>query len=489
MNTAHPTILLYDDDPRVLAEKLRREGYKVLTAIDSEACLRSARSSPPIDLVLMNMELSDGTADMARLLTKEHCLPVIFLAPHGGSAIFDRMAYIKSYGCIEKGAEEAVLSFSINSALRLHQDYMEQKHKAATSEKALEEQKKTEKALRKSEQFYRLISENSIDVIWILDLSTLRFTYMSPSVYRLRGYTAEEVLNQTLEEIMTPECYQEMSLYIPRRLAAYNAGEKVASSGTLVIQQKHKNGSMVTTEIVTTVLPDENGKGKEVLGIARDISSRRKAEEALEKALEEKDILLKELQHRVKNSLSIIHSLVGLETNRMGDPVFKETLRNIQNRIRSLTDIYTLLCSSPDLNLIPLERYVRQISQSLVSTCSAVAGHIELHMELQEINIEVKRAIPLGLITNELLTNALKYAFPKERKGEITIVLQRQDGQVHLVVSDNGVGLPEDFDIEKDGGLGLELVQMLTEQIDGTLEIIKEVPSFVIKAPLSITQR
>jgi PAS domain S-box-containing protein len=146
------------------------------------------------------------------------------------------------------------------------------------------ERKQAERARRESEKRYRLLSENSADVIWTLDIATQRFTYVSPAVYRLRGYTPEEVLAQSIEEVLTPESYHLITEQLPVRLAAFAAGDQTMHSLTSLVDQPCKDGSIVSTEVVTTLLVDDHGQVSEVLGVSRDITERKKVEAALRKS-------------------------------------------------------------------------------------------------------------------------------------------------------------------------------------------------------------
>lgn len=200
-----------------------------------------------------------------------------------------------------------------------------------------------------------------------------------------------------------------------------------------------------------------------------DITELKRVEQALAKSLEEKGGLLRELQHRVKNSLQIITGLVELETNLSKDPATIEALQHIRNRIRSLGNLYDLLYRSEEVRAVRLDQYLDQLCRSLIETYTSDRGRIELRMQLSETRIEVKRAIPVGLIVNEILTNALKYAFPGGRSGTIHVGLGRSGDELFLEVGDDGAGLPAEFDPEKSKGLGSQLILLLVEQLDGSL--------------------
>ncbi len=185
--------------------------------------------------------------------------------------------------------------------------------------------------------------------------------------------------------------------------------------------------------------------------------------------LEEKDILLKELQHRVKNSMSVISSMVGLEINRARDANTHGILQSIRDRIQSISGIYEMLYLSEELREIQLDQYLDRLIASLLTSHSERRERIRTLIHLDKIRIDVRRAIPIGLIANELITNSLKHAFPGERCGTISVSLRQDgDGGAALEISDDGVGFQDKTSDEGDSGLGLTLVRMLTTQIGGT---------------------
>ncbi|MCB9136613.1 MAG: hypothetical protein H6636_14405, partial [Anaerolineales bacterium] len=188
--------------------------------------------------------------------------------------------------------------------------------------------------------------------------------------------------------------------------------------------------------------------------------------------LHEKEVLLKEIHHRVKNNLQIISSLLNLQSNYVKDPGSLRALHDSQARVRSMALIHEKLYQSNSLAKIDFGEYVQSLAKDLFRSYQRSLGEIELKVEAAEIALDLDYAIPCGLILNELLTNALKYAFPKGRKGQLWIELTiLPDQRVCLKVADNGIGLPEGFDLTKSSSLGLQLVRNLVSQIEGKLEL------------------
>jgi two-component sensor histidine kinase len=199
------------------------------------------------------------------------------------------------------------------------------------------------------------------------------------------------------------------------------------------------------------------------------------ANSQLADSLHEKEILLKEIHHRVKNNLQIISSLLNLQTQVVDDPGARSALRDSQMRVRSMALIHEKLYQSENLSLIDLGSYIRSLSNNLLQSYRKETGSIDLLIHAEEIVTGIDNVVPIGLILNELISNSLKHAFPDEQDGEIEIVLQRAPGEnVLLRYSDTGIGLPEDFDIQSSQSLGMRLVFSLARQLNGEIKLVNQ---------------
>ncbi len=205
--------------------------------------------------------------------------------------------------------------------------------------------------------------------------------------------------------------------------------------------------------------------------LREELDERRWAEEALAQSLKEKEDLLKEVHHRVKNNLALIVSLTRLESCRLTHPEAKAVLEDMQARISSVALLNEVLYKTGSYSHVHLANYLRQIANHLVQAQASRTGAIRLTMDLGPMSVETRQAIPCGLIVNELLTNSLKYAFPGGRSGEIRISLERDQDTARLRVSDDGQGLPADFATRRTRSLGLQLVSDLARQLGGTLDV------------------
>ncbi|MFA7229380.1 MAG: histidine kinase dimerization/phosphoacceptor domain -containing protein, partial [Melioribacteraceae bacterium] len=221
--------------------------------------------------------------------------------------------------------------------------------------------------------------------------------------------------------------------------------------------------------------------------LLQEISERKKIEKSLQSSIAEKDVLIKEIHHRVKNNLQIISSLLFLQYSNITDDETLNIFRDSQSRIKSMALVHEKLYQSKELSKINFSEYLHNLSTYVFQTYRNLDKNFKFIFDLDEIFLTIDTAIPLGLILNELLTNAFKYAFINDNTGgeavrEIRIEAKKSDGKIILTVSDNGVGLPKDFSITESESLGLKLVQNLTEQINGELIIGSDSgASFTIK--------
>jgi PAS domain S-box-containing protein len=198
---------------------------------------------------------------------------------------------------------------------------------------------------------------------------------------------------------------------------------------------------------------------------------RQQSEEKIRKSLDEKEVLLKEIHHRVKNNLQIISSLLNLQTGQVKDPQLLEILRESQNRIRSMALIHERLYRSEDFSRVDFAQYVNGLTTYLVRSYAGDTRSFNLQVDVQDVSLGVDLAIPCGLIINELVSNCLKHAFTERERGEVTVGLRKEGGSYLLRVEDNGVGLPGDVDLKKVESLGLQLVETLSTQIGASVTV------------------
>ena len=213
------------------------------------------------------------------------------------------------------------------------------------------------------------------------------------------------------------------------------------------------------------------GDHNELSCIAYEITDRKEIDQQVRSTLKEKEILLQEVHHRVKNNLQVISSMLNLQRRFIEDPKMLDILEESQNRISTMSFIHESLYQNSDFSSIGFAEYLKRLTENLIHSYSRVSTGVELESLLDDVHINLKQAIPCGLIVNELVSNSLKYAFVGREGGKIQLRVERKGAEIEIEVSDNGVGLPDDFDFETNESLGVYLVQALTDQLDGTLVV------------------
>lgn len=205
--------------------------------------------------------------------------------------------------------------------------------------------------------------------------------------------------------------------------------------------------------------------------LLQQIKERKRAEQQIKASLKEKEVLLKEIHHRVKNNLQVISSLLNLQRGSIKDPQTLEIFQESQNRVESMALIHEQLYRSKDLSQIDFADYIRNLVANLFCSYEVRANAITLKINVDNVLLDINAAIPCGLIINELIANSLKYAFPVGKDGELWIQFSSKDDKFTLIVADNGVGIPKDLDFQNTNSLGLQLVNALTEQLEGNIKL------------------
>ena len=351
------------------------------------------------------------------------------------------------------------------------------------------DRKRTQEALRESETRYRLLAENAMDVIWTVDIEDMRLTYVSPSVTRLLGFTVEEAMARTMQQAYVPEAFEKAMQMLAEEMTIESAGHgDPTRSRMLELDLVRKDGNTVPVEGNFCFLRDPTGKAIGILSIVRDITDRKLAEEQIHASLREKEILLNEIHHRVKNNMQVISSLLDLQARSTGNPELTEKLNESKSRIRSMAMIHEKLYNSKDFTRIDLVDYVRVLSQELFQLYKINPGKIDLVIQSDGVvYMDINKTIPCGLILNELISNTLKHAFPGDRQGKLQILInETKNAEIEIIVRDNGLGLLDDVDIHQSQTLGLDLVDgLIKKQLNGQIEVRRDNGTeFRIKFPL-----
>jgi hypothetical protein len=339
--------------------------------------------------------------------------------------------------------------------------------------------KQSEKALQESEQKFRSVIEQSHDGIVLTDEQGLIIEW-NRAIEEITGLKASEVVGRPIWETQiqlgleiekSPEQYRQLKTMTLEALAL---GQAPWLGRLSEREYRYPDGARRT--IQGLVFPIKTDKGYMLGSIWRDVTARKLVEERLKAALAEKEVLVQEIHHRVKNNLTIVSSLLELKADLVKDEAARQVLLESQNRVMTMARIHEHLYHTEDLAGVGMAEYVQSLVDHLQASYGAYA--ITLTVEVADITLDVDKAIPCGLIINELVSNALKYAFPADkvsanRRGEIRVELHPEPGdeeRLALVVGDDGVGLPADFDWRKLSSLGLKLVQTLVQQFGGSIE-------------------
>lgn len=329
----------------------------------------------------------------------------------------------------------------------------------------------TERRLEESERRFRFIAESAGDVIWIWNLRAGRYEFMSPSITRLRGLSVEEALIEPLEKSLSPASLNKAMTTMEAAMAEFRANGTVAPM-TELYEQPHADGSARSVEITINPLLGSDGQPEKVLGVSRDCTERVVHQRELEAALDERDTLLRELGHRIKNTLSLTGSLLSLAQGRAADARDAALFEESRSRVQAMAVLYDRLLHSRSQSRIDLGRYLGDLCRSLTDAYGSGQG-VALSVNADGIETDSRKAVSLGLAVNEAVTNCIKYARVPGRALCIRVEAYAQPDALAFGVSvaDDGAGLPEGYDWRHSQGLGFLLIRSLAEQLGATLSV------------------
>lgn len=483
--------LIVDDNPgdrELIVRQLRREfGDAECVEVFQRKDFEAAVARGDVDVVLTDYQLNwtDGLWILSMCRAYLPDIPVIMFTDTGGEEIaVDGMKaglsdyVLKSHPqrmpiAVKESLEKAQLRRArdaAEAALRQEKAALERRVEERTiALKALNERlladiaqrNRVETMLRESEERFRSLFEHSFDGV-LLTLPDGRILAANPAACQIFGRTAEEICRVGRNGLV--------DVTDPRWPAVL---EEEARTGTFTGELSHvrEDGTTFPAELSSVVFKDPQGRKRTGI-IIRDITARKRAEEQLRAALQEKEVLLKEIHHRVKNNLQVISSLLDLQSGYSQDPHVRAVFQESQQRIRGMALIHEMLYHSRDLARINLAAYIQDLTAQILRSYQAAADRITLTITASDAWLNLDTAIPCGLILQEVMSNCLKHAFPAGRSGEIAILLRAAPaGEFFLTVRDNGVGFPDGVDFREAGSLGLQLVAILAAQLNGTIAL------------------
>ena len=341
----------------------------------------------------------------------------------------------------------------------------ENKHLYSKAQEEIILRKKISKSLSASESAYRTIFENTGTATVIINNNNNLITLANTEFEKLTGYIKDELEDKMVwTDFVVSDDLDRMIKHNNLRIASYESDPK-----NYEFRLSDKLGVIKDIFVVAVIMPDSNNSLVSLL----DVTKRRNAEAQIKKSLKEKETLLKEIHHRVKNNLTVISSLLNLQSHYIKDKddliMFKES----QSRAKSMALIHQKIYSSTDLKRINFGDYMTTLSKEIFQSYVHDSNIVKLNLDVEDIMLDTDITIPLGLILTELLTNSLKYAFPSDSKdsGNIQVSLYRNNNGYTMQVSDDGIGFPEDINLKNTDSLGLQLITSLTNQIDGKIHL------------------
>jgi PAS domain S-box-containing protein len=409
-----------------------------------------------------------------------------------GAPIRDRQGHLLGVVLVfrdvseRRHAEESLQQAKTDLERKVAERTTELAHAIGILRAEIAERMRAEAVVRESEERYRQMFERNRAVKLLIDPESGAIVDANAAAVEFYGYRLDDLKRLKITDL---------NILPAARVAAEMARAMAEQRTYFLFRHRRSSGDVRDVEVHSGPI-DIQGR-RLLYSIVHDITEQRQAEEALQQAkddlerkvaertqelqtinaqleasLHEKEVLLKEIHHRVKNNLQVICSLLSLQSDELQDPYTRQQFEDSQHRIRSMALVHETLYQTMDLARIDFAHYVRTLTTQLIGAYDTLAGRVMLTTQLDEILLEIDQAIPCGLLLNELVTNCLKHAFPDGRAGEIHIELHADaHARVTLRVSDTGIGLPQAVDFHNPRSLGLQLITTLTEQLEGAITV------------------
>lgn len=328
------------------------------------------------------------------------------------------------------------------------------------------------RAIKESKERLNNILNNSKDFLYKLNLKTRSYEFVSPAIKNMLGYEKHDITNGGIpfvKSITHPDDLSRMS----KEIEKYDYMNEKDFIPETQFRLKTATGKYLWVSNNRTLIHDDEGNATAIVGAVRDISTQKEQERTIKESLKEKELLLKEIHHRVKNNLAIVSSLLELQKDNVSDEV-QNMLSSSQARIKSIAKVHEKLYESTTLSDINLGTYITEITEEIQRAYVSTEREIDIDMDLASLTVDINSAIPIGLILNELINNAFKHAFKDQESGRLKILLKETDGKVELSVESDGNKLNEDFKTSESDSLGMTLIEVLIQRINGQLNVTQD---------------
>ncbi len=441
-------ILLVEDDPataELVRRTLMRSGYLLEIAPGVEAGLRalSGNGSAEYVALLLDYKLPDGEpwalADAAKTRIPE--VPVIF---------------------VTAASDEAV---AIEAVRRGFADYVKKAAGFWDQLPAVLERvarlSQIKRRLDETSALMRAIVDQSSDLVAVSD-GDGKMVYVSPACLALLGRDSAEFVGQLWTDIVAPEDRNALLAMLGR------TNQTPPQPATL--RCIRKDGVLAWMETRVALLTATFSAQPLIVLTLHDVTAQREHEQHIQSSLRDKEILLKEIHHRVKNNLQVIQSLLKMQSRLLPDGQTRAAIAAAIQRVHAMALLHEGIYQREDLATIPLGEYIRGLFNGVEASSVAEPGQIQLRLNTEDILLNLDTAASFGLLVNELMSNCFKHGFPDGRRGAIEISIHRVDGVVHMVVKDDGIGIPQHFDAAASASMGLKLASSLAHQLGGRLE-------------------
>jgi PAS domain S-box-containing protein len=484
---------------RVVGYQVRRELWNPENVIDSKRALTAptlvaliAPLMPRVPKVLLKQAM--------RMVGIDPNLPVVYVPLMVEGEVRGSMVVWGAGLEPDDVAPLSALGSQVASALENARLFGEERQRAEQLGKELAEREWAEAALRRSEVRYRSLFEDSPISLWEEDWSGVKAhveQLRASGIDNLRSYLQahpEQLaafprliqvvdVNQASLKLYGAQSKQELlsafeAVFMSDSMLVYAGSMQAVAEGRSSFEHEIVNQTLLgepkVLQVKVQAMPGHEQMWDKVLVSVIDITERKRVERELQESLQEKEVLLQEVHHRVKNNLQVISSLLYLQSLEAQGQDSRHMLEDTRHRVRSMALVHEKLYGSHDLARLDFGGYVQSLVSSLQQSLATDGSAVQIELDVPELMLDVDQALPCGLIINELISNSLQHAFAGREAGRIHIGFEERDGRFSLQVSDDGVGLPDDVDLATPTSLGLALVRMLVEQLQGSLEIASE---------------